>query len=81
MFSWDGYKAYFYDFCLAWIFQYWTVVTLLPLDVWVAIIKENVEKDYIRLIDLYVIYNYFWLVRDYLFPILNWPVERGFIVG
>ena len=81
VFSWEGYKAYFYDFCLAWIFQYWTIVTVLPLDVWVAIINGNVEKDYIKLIDLYVIYNYFSLFRHYLFPILNWPLERGFFVG
>ena len=56
-------------------------MTILPLDVWVAVIKDDIEKDYIRLIDLYVIYNYFALIRGYLFPILNWPVERGFIVG
>ena len=81
VFSWEGYKQYFYDFCLAWIFSYWTVVTILPLDVWVAIIRDNVEKDYIRLVDLYVIYHYFALVREYLFPILNWQLERGFYVG
>ena len=81
IYSWEGYKAYFLDYALAWVFQYWTVVTILPLDVWVAIIRDNVEKDYIRLADLYVIYNYFALVRQYLFPILGWDLERGFVVG
>lgn len=53
---------------LAWIFQYWTIVTVLPLDVWVGVVRSDIDKDYIRLLDLYMIYNYFSLVREYLFP-------------
>ena len=61
LYSVEGYTAYFIDYFLAWVFQYWTVVTILPLDLWVPIINGDIEKDYIRLIDLWVIYNYFTL--------------------
>ena len=44
-------------------------------------VTEEVRSFFQGMYDLYVMYNYFSLVRHYLFPILSWPLERGFIIG
>jgi len=80
VFSFYGYIHFISDFILTIIFQLWTVVTVLPLDVWAGLYTKDTSNLPQALMYLALTFANPFLTK-YLFLLINLQVERGFSIS
>ena len=80
VFSFTGYLSFLIDYILTTLFQSWTWLTLLPLDIWAGIYTKDLDNLPQSLMYLALTFMN-PLLTKYLFWLINLQVERGFSIS